>query len=46
MIRFHWKGAKYGLEGTDGLKTGSSDTAGFELVRPLQNGGTRVWWRL
>jgi D-alanyl-D-alanine carboxypeptidase len=36
------EGAKYGLEGTDGLKTGSSDTAGFNYSSTAKRGGTRL----
>ncbi len=36
------EGAKYGLKGTDGLKTGSSDTAGFNYSSTAQRGDTRL----
>lgn len=36
------EGAKYGLEGTDGLKTGSSDTAGFNYCSTAKRGDTRL----
>lgn len=36
------EGAKYGLEGTDGLKTGSSDTAGFNYSSTAKRGDTRL----
>ncbi len=36
------EGAKYGLEGTDGLKTGSSGTAGFNYASTAKRGDTRL----
>lgn len=36
------EGAKYALEGTDGLKTGSSDTAGFNYSSTAKRGDTRL----
>lgn len=36
------EGAKYGLEGTDGLKTGSSGDAGFNYASTAKRGDTRL----
>lgn len=36
------EGAKYELKGTDGLKTGSSDTAGFNYCSTAKRGDTRL----
>lgn len=36
------EGAKYGLEGTDGLKTGSSGTAGFNYASTAKRKDTRL----
>ncbi len=36
------EGAKYELEGTDGLKTGSSDTGGFNYSSTAKRGDTRL----
>ena len=40
--QFSLEGAKYGLQGTDGLKTGSSDTAGFNYSSTAMRGDTRL----
>lgn len=36
------EGAKYGLEGTDGLKTGSSEEGGFNYSSTAKRGDTRL----